>query len=829
MIHETDRSTQTRFSSRRRTSGRIRGCEEFRSGRFVRAAILLLGVLTSAFGCSSYGDTTTTASSLDRPTAIVIAKLEHEPTSSEIKLYDYYLRYAEDDEVLFEECLTFDYRAFAFIANSGGNSVAKLDLCKREVIDTHAAGNPFVVSHIPVGQFPLDLAVSRDERQSRVFVSLGGEDALSVLDTYAGLALALPVTLPGRPGALTVVPSETTPEGRVAVLLPERGEVAFVDKVQGSDVERWQVSETVSLATTATPDPLPNGLVLSPDGKTLFVTDLNSEYFYMLDMAQPTLPPRVRSVQGPQQSVSVSPDGRYLYFAKFEKSRVAVYDLVQDAYVDTNEELPSHRNHPPASNTFDYDIAVQNLPELLVFTEVKKVFPDLSGGDEDAESVEEEIETDGDTELEEIEVEEEAEDDPNTGIGGTDVIPSSVAPGLFAYVIGQRGLVQVVDVHDDMHELFDTRPSTPPSMQIVSEDELEKDNGQCLADLDVRVYRNRTPDALWELQYNGIVPLSGESNSGVIDAEKNRFYDATRNFANVSALQARNDHFNGDHIVITTSPIAAAGEHQGCTQEYLNENGEPAVRILQRVKLEITGITPDYLEFDSNGIDLEECFMTAVSYEIRSNDNYVVYMTELDRNAVRIGERMYQGRAGNSEFMPSDVIHGEDELDQLSFERDDWLDYLCIMSLDDGEGGEIQEYRFRTTLNLNGSDDSRQGIRCRNPWEDDDSYGTSFSNDFLDFSICQDIDSSSIQAKRQETFKYSFRTTSGINQIRVGGLDDDEYDADDEYDSVVGSIPVDAALLDFYENHPRLYIVDQAEERLYIVELDTDNLLVLTL
>ena len=228
MIHEDVRSTPTRCTTRIGSFSVLRPFSRFRVTDLAWISVVVLASLAWVCGCSSYGSSSTTASSLDRPTAIVIAKLEHEPTQTEINLFNRYLRNADEDEQLFEECLTYDYRAFAFIANSGGDSVAKLDLCRREVIDTHAAGNPFVISHIPVGQFPIDLAVSRDEKQSRVFVSLGGEDALSIVDTYADLALALPVTLPGRPGALVVVPSDSTPEGRVAVLIPERGEVAYV-------------------------------------------------------------------------------------------------------------------------------------------------------------------------------------------------------------------------------------------------------------------------------------------------------------------------------------------------------------------------------------------------------------------------------------------------------------------------------------------------------------------------------------------------------------------------------------------------------------------------
>ena len=113
---------------------------------------------------------------------------------------------------------------------------------------------------------------------------------------------------------------------------------------------------------------------------------------------------------------------------------------------------------------------------------------------------------------------------------------------------------------------------------------------------------------------------------------------------------------------------------------------------VQQVKLEVTAVTEEYLDIRSTHPSSGGNVSPApVSYVLRSNDNYLVYMTELDSQNVPISDRMYQGRAKNAEFVPSDVVQGQEQFDMLSFQTEDYSSYICLQETENEETGETEK------------------------------------------------------------------------------------------------------------------------------------------
>lgn len=813
--------------------------------RAIKNVFLVLALLALFSACSTDEADLPPVSTLTRPTAIALAVLDWEPTQGDQQFGEKYPDY-------WEQCYALDKRAFAFVANSGNDSVARIDLCTGEVQNSNIQGNPFVVSHIPVGKFPIDLAVSIDEDNSRVFVSNGGERSLSVIVSLEARTLQEKVSLSSVPGKLVVVPSDISDYGDVFVAYPQVGKLGRIIRQEIKGKEVWVEESMATLETQTAPDPVPGGMAVDPDGEFLYVADMNSDYFHVVDLEHPEYPARLKNVFGPQRSCSISPDGRYLYLSKLDQRKVAVYDLLEDRYVDTNMELPSHRNSPPPTDQFEYDIELQTVPRSVIFASATKYFESVDGdadSDSDEESdrdLEEDSESDPDGDLEAGEVDQadsESEDNEDGNVDGDEELEDEGASGtlmakeesdesdegnkLYAYAIGFNGNIQVVDLHHNLHELFDTNPDSLPDYGLLGQDELEVDNSACLADIEVQVYEGRTPDALWNLDYNGLIPESDISVSGRFDFASDRFFDDNVDFSSLEEVLARptdqdsedGEGLKGDWLNISTSPLAASDGNVGCVEEVLDDDGNPVLLTLENVRLEILEITPDYLVFDSRGIDLEKCFMTAVSYSILANGNYIVYMTKLDLEGNKLGSRIYQGRALNTEFRHSDVIRTEEQFSSLVFEDEDWDDYVCSVE-QELASGTVMEYRFKEDLKLSGSKDTLTGIHCMNRSDDGEDYSLSFENDMLDFYICQDTDDASIESKQLDKFQYSFRTFSGVNQIQITVSEEGETQ-----NRFVGSLLEDAAFLDTYPEFPRLYVVDSSEETIYIIDLTTDEVI----
>ncbi len=818
--------------------------------------LLLLPIMALQFvGCDDNDENTLQVSTLSRPTAMTIAVVPYEATAAEEAFYDQF-------EGLWEQCLGLDRRPYAFVANSGNNSVARIDLCTGDIENSNIKGNPFVLSNIQVGSFPVDVEVSVDQAQSRVFVANGGENSLSIIQSKEARPLEYKADLSSRPSRLTVTPSTENEIGDVYAALPYLGKLARVRKYDQDGEERWREDLLVDLKGTETPDPVPAGMAVDPEGRYLYIADMSATYFHIVDLAHPEYPAQTRNVYAAQRDCSISPDGRWLYLSKLDVRRLAVYDLLNDRYVDTNEELPSHRNSPPPTEQFDYDIPISTTPRTVVFVKTTKD-TEPEDVDGDAEVVDGDIELadsveDGDLDFEEAELDGELEDDQEAVEDSEDAETTSrkrdwrarimdesetesaedseqesseststddeedPEAKLFAYSIGYDGLIDVIDLYNDLHELYDTTPDYGADLSFISGNDFTKDRNDCVADIDYRVYKGRTPNGLWELQYNGVIDGSDQTVSGRFDYSANRLYDDAMDFSTLSDILVRPSDYDpddptslkGDLLVIDTTPMAANDERTGCVKQGTDADGQPILIVVDQVELEIINVTSEYIEFDPGELTLSNCFQSAVEYHVRANDNYLVYMTEQNSEGARLFPTEYQGRAVNVPFKQGDVITGEDQFQQLQFEQTDWQDYVCVATEETAEGDDVDIYTFQKDLTLGGGEQTVSGMRCQNPWDDGTDAPLSFSNDLISFSICQDEDAPFIAEKRASAYNYNFKSTSGVGVIRASSTDVEG--------APVGSLLEDAVFLDLYPDFPRLYIVDSSEEIVYVVDPQTD-------
>lgn len=180
----------------------------------------------------------------------------------------------------------------AFVCLSRNNSLAEVDLTEGTLKRT-----------IPVGVAPYDVLLV-DEGRKAIVSNWGGRRARSDDRTE---------------------PSSGTPVVVDARGVASSGTVMWVDLASGSAIAEIETGLH------------PSDLVLSPDGKQVFVANSNSDTVAVLDVAQPQLVERfeLRPQAGmpfgsTPNALAVSDDGKRLYVALARNNAVAVVDLPGD-------------------------------------------------------------------------------------------------------------------------------------------------------------------------------------------------------------------------------------------------------------------------------------------------------------------------------------------------------------------------------------------------------------------------------------------------------------------------------------------------------------------
>jgi YVTN family beta-propeller protein len=206
-----------------------------------------------------------------------------------------------------------DPEQFAVSADSRRLYIANEDSAELSIVDT-ARGE--VVGAVTVGTEPEGVALSPDGTMA--FVTSETNNRVDVVDTKTNQLLGS-VSVGRRPRAIAV-----SRDGRRGVVTLEDGAaVALIDPVQR------KVIKTVTLPGD---NVKPMGVVLSPDGRTAYVTTGRGKKLFALDAE--TLAERWSVEVGDRPwGVAVSPDGSKVYTANGSSNDVSVIDVQAERVV----------------------------------------------------------------------------------------------------------------------------------------------------------------------------------------------------------------------------------------------------------------------------------------------------------------------------------------------------------------------------------------------------------------------------------------------------------------------------------------------------------------
>ena len=242
---------------------------------------------------------------------------------------------------------------YAYIANSGDNTVS--------VIDT-ATNN--VTAIIPVGNSPRGVAVTPDGK--KVYVTNFFDDTISVIDATKnkvtatipvgdaphgvsispdGKKVCVPHSDVGNPSNNTILIIDTaTNEVEATVLV---GVVPFGVAVtlDGKKVYVTNDDKTVLVIDTATNTVIatipvgnnPRGVAISPDGKKVYVAcdeRSNNGYIYVIDAVKNKVTATVPVGEFPSK-VAVTPDGKSVYVANRLSNTISVIDATKNKVTAT--------------------------------------------------------------------------------------------------------------------------------------------------------------------------------------------------------------------------------------------------------------------------------------------------------------------------------------------------------------------------------------------------------------------------------------------------------------------------------------------------------------
>jgi len=204
-----------------------------------------------------------------------------------------------------------------YVAEGWGQAVKKISLGDRGVLwsntlavapansGTDPEGKRWKLVASTDAAFPY--AVVADEKHHRVFVSLWAQSAVAVLDSSTGKILAR-WTVGAHPNEMLL-----SRDDRLFVAEANLNTVSVLDARDGHLLEKL----SAAFAPDAPPGATPNSLALTPDGRTLFVANANTNALAVFDVSDRR---SARSlgfipVGWYPTSVRVSPDGRTLLVA----------------------------------------------------------------------------------------------------------------------------------------------------------------------------------------------------------------------------------------------------------------------------------------------------------------------------------------------------------------------------------------------------------------------------------------------------------------------------------------------------------------------------------
>jgi YVTN family beta-propeller protein len=185
-------------------------------------------------------------------------------------------------------------------AGQGGNTISVVDLAARKRVDTISTGKyrrPHGISLDPVRQY---LAVTTEGPDQLILIDTDGNKVIRRFDPKGKVSHMVSFG-PGKSGA----------------------EYAFVSNSGAAFLSVIQLT-TGATKTIPTGD-RPEGSVLSPNGKELYVCNRESATITVIDTERQAAIGEIRTGRGPVR-IGVTPDGRTLVYAMMHHKRIGFAD-----------------------------------------------------------------------------------------------------------------------------------------------------------------------------------------------------------------------------------------------------------------------------------------------------------------------------------------------------------------------------------------------------------------------------------------------------------------------------------------------------------------------
>lgn len=185
-------------------------------------------------------------------------------------------------------------------AGKGGNTISVVDIAARKRVDT-----------ISTGRYRRPHGISLDAQRNYLAVTTEGPDQLLLIDAAKGKMIR-----------------HFNPNGKTSHMVSfgpgARGpEYAFVSNSGAAYVSVVQL--TTGATTTIPTGDRPEGSVLSPDGKELYVCGRESANITVIDTERQGAISAIRTGRGPVR-IAVTPDGKTLVYALMHDKRIGFAD-----------------------------------------------------------------------------------------------------------------------------------------------------------------------------------------------------------------------------------------------------------------------------------------------------------------------------------------------------------------------------------------------------------------------------------------------------------------------------------------------------------------------
>ena len=206
----------------------------------------------------------------------------------------------------------------ALVANFYNDSISLVDLKTRArtaELDLRPGVSDSAKAGVPGGEYPYWIAIRSSDHDSddRAYVSSPRDREIVVVNLAGKPAVSARIPVPGQPNRILLNHAGS----RLFVALDNADTVAVIDTGSGKIVDTFGITAPVALlpGDNLPRGANPNSLALSPDERTLYVTDggTNAIAVVSLDPARPARVTGLIPTGWYPNSVSVSADGRTLY------------------------------------------------------------------------------------------------------------------------------------------------------------------------------------------------------------------------------------------------------------------------------------------------------------------------------------------------------------------------------------------------------------------------------------------------------------------------------------------------------------------------------------